>query len=273
MIMVSKTKLLRLTREKIKRGKLQCIYCAGREVGIQEDHAPPRVMFARKDRPDGLIFPACDRCNQGSKDTDQIAGWLSRFFPPGAVPLSELKKITVAIQNNYPEVASSLQYKGGDDKHVVVEFDQYIVRALELFAAKMGFALHYELTGRIVPAAGAVSGHFFTNYHARTKQLPAELFKVFSEGKANTLWQGRKSVGGQFFYASEQLSSATETVHLCGFRQAFITLSFVREGGAFPNPSAPIYTPGCLQQRYPFGLPRLGTATLAARRARALGRI
>jgi hypothetical protein len=135
--MTTRTKELKTRRKRIKAGQLPCVYCGGAAAGIQIDHAPPRILFNKKHRPDGLIFPACAECNQGTGDADQLAAWVSCFYPPGAVAQKEMSKRNEAIRKNYPEAFTGLKFEKQSEGGVVDGFDDYIARSLRLFAAKM----------------------------------------------------------------------------------------------------------------------------------------
>ena len=66
-------------------------------------------------------------------------------------------------------------------------------------AAKLGFALHYEINGEPIPRGGGVLVMWFSNVQALNGQIPQELFDLLPSTK--TLQQGTKSVGEQFQYS------------------------------------------------------------------------
>jgi len=52
-----------------------CCLCGG-EIPTQTiEHAPPKIMFWDKQRWPGLEVPACQRCNHGSSQSDQLAAF------------------------------------------------------------------------------------------------------------------------------------------------------------------------------------------------------
>ncbi len=53
-----------------------CIYCGA--VADTVEHMPPVTMFRRKQRPKGLEFSSCRRCNHGTSKSDLVASLLAR---------------------------------------------------------------------------------------------------------------------------------------------------------------------------------------------------
>src|SRR4051812_11544975 len=90
-------------REKILQQQPNCIYCGGQTPASTIDHMPPITIFDRRDRPQGLEFPACDGCNKGSRKIDQAVGFLSRIYPDAGMENDpeEMKQIIRAIRNNH----------------------------------------------------------------------------------------------------------------------------------------------------------------------------
>ena len=50
-----------------------CCFCGGAVPTHNREHAPPKVLFLKGERLDGLIFPACARCNNGMSENDVYA--------------------------------------------------------------------------------------------------------------------------------------------------------------------------------------------------------
>jgi hypothetical protein len=81
-----------------------CIYCGGQKPAKSIEHMPPRMMFKAKQRPDGLVFPACDECNQGTSHSDLVASMLGRVYPDAAddADRADIQKTIQAVANNVP---------------------------------------------------------------------------------------------------------------------------------------------------------------------------
>lgn len=62
------------------------------------------MMFKAKQRPDGLVFPACDECNQGTSHSDLVASMLGRVYPDAAddADRADIQKTIQAVANNVP---------------------------------------------------------------------------------------------------------------------------------------------------------------------------
>jgi hypothetical protein len=93
------------------------------------------------------------------------------------------------------------------------------------FAARMGFALHFETTGIAIPASGAAFVRWYSNADALEGNLPAELLQAM--GPDVSLQQGSFSVDRQFSYAT--LNDGERYAFFCSFRRAFATLSFTAD--------------------------------------------
>ena len=93
-----------------------------------------------------------------------------------------------------------------------------ITHHIHTFAAKFGFALHYEVSGEPVPAAGGVQVMWFSNVQALSNQIPQMLVDLLPS--PSTLRQGRKSVGEQFKY-SYATAERGHLLYLASFNRSF----------------------------------------------------
>src|SRR5690606_32679090 len=148
-----------------------CIYCAGQRRAAQIDHMPPRMMFQLSQRPKGLEFPSCGQCNQGTSRLDVVASFMARTFPGIADPAesTEWEKVMKEVDRVAPgllqemwippnEMRQALWSEGiFEQRFAAFRADGPILGAhMQAFAAKIGFALHYEATGSYVPMEGRV---------------------------------------------------------------------------------------------------------------------
>ncbi len=95
------------------------------------------------------------------------------------------------------------------------------------FGAKLGFALYYELTGRVVPPEGGVAVWWYSNYDAVTGGIPPELFQILGEDR--TLKQSKWSTGDQFNYAPVIPENGNMAAYFSTFRRSFAVLSWISE--------------------------------------------
>jgi len=81
----------RATHAQLLTGNPGCIYCAGAAVATTIEHMPPISMFEGRQRPKGLEFPSCGKCNNGTGHSDLVAAMLARTWPDSK---SEFKRRT-----------------------------------------------------------------------------------------------------------------------------------------------------------------------------------
>lgn len=257
---MSEAKRKRSLRRKLLTQQPFCIYCGGGNVSETVDHMPPTAIFRGKQRPKGLEFASCYECNHGSRAADQVVSLLSRIYPDSRTDLerAEIRKVIRAIKNNFPglleEMLPSPRQEGlfsahkkklpGDGGALNVG-GPMLNRHVQLFGARLGFAMHFNRTGRIVPLEGAVAVRWFTNYDAVTGGIPIDLFKLV--GKPETLSQGRVHVGDQFNVAS--VATSDRSLHFATFRLSFAIVAFVSENKLdMPALSGLLrHPPGCLK--------------------------
>lgn len=237
-----------------------CIYCAGREPATTLDHMPPRAVFSSKHRPKGLEFPCCERCNAGTKATDQVAAMMSRISPDASTEeeLAEVTKYLRGVANNAPGLLEELAgppnwrqsamgrapagtqplYCGGP----------IVSRHMETFAAKFGFAMHFEITGEPIGADGAVAARWYSNADVYESKFPMEVWDVL--GPPTTLRQGKFHVSDQFEYAWAVGEDRSIGMFLGSFRQSFAVLAFTSTAprDVFERPPVPLrlWRPGDL---------------------------
>jgi hypothetical protein len=210
-----------------------CIYCAGAAVATTIERMPPISIFEGRQRPKGLEFPACEQCNGGTKHSDLVAAMLARSWPNADTGLrqKDMKKYLSAVANNVPGVLQEIFIGRGAEKLARkrhnIPADAHPFRMdgtahLKTFAAKMGFALHYEVRGTPVPVLGGVKAMWFSNLQVFDGQIPDILFQMLPS--PSTLRQGTKTAGDQFLYSY----ATVESDHMLYF--ASFNLSFAVGG-------------------------------------------
>lgn len=219
----------------------RCIFCGGNEPATQIDHVPPKIIFANKLRPRGLEFPSCPRCNQGTRDYDQIIGFMSRVTL-SSTPTherSDIGKLVRAFRNNYPKVIGDIEFRRlgsltrkrtqrqfPDAASTGIVTGPIIGAIISKFGAKLGFALHYLHTNRIVPEIGGAAVWLLTNEMLVSGGFPSALINAFPDFKS--LRQGKNTAIEQFGYSSVDFDAAS-TAHVVYFRLSFLLLIYVAE--------------------------------------------
>jgi hypothetical protein len=241
-----------------------CIYCAGVNPATTIEHMPPIQIFEGRQRPKGLEFPACESCNNQTGHADLIASLVARSLPAidTATHRRDLVKILSAVSNNVPGLLQEMRVPRGseklarkrhgipDDMHPLRADGPILNRYMLTFAAKLGFALHFETMKSPIPPAGGVQVMWFSNLQAMKDEIPRELFEMLPSPKS--LQQGRKSVGDQFKY-SVALGELGHMLYFASFNVSFavagvsaVDRSLWLEGH---EAKFPIFFPGDFQSR------------------------
>jgi hypothetical protein len=232
---MGQAKLKRRSHAELLAKSQGCIYCAGTAVATTIEHMPPISLFEGRQRPKGLEFPACQACNNGTGHTDLVAAMLARFWPDKdtAVQQKDAKKIFSAIANNVPEILHEMNMgragvKLARKRHGLSEDVHHVhplradgpvlTRHIHTFAAKLGFALHYDVTGSPVPSTGGVQVMLFSNVQALKGEIPPVFFDMLPS--PSSLQQGAKSVADQFKYSYSPVER-DHMVYFATFNRSF----------------------------------------------------
>ena len=234
-----------------------CCFCGGLNRATTVDHVPSRQMFSLRRRPKGLEVPACKSCNQAIKRHEQVAAMLGRIFPDGATveEREEMKKIMSAVARYSPGVLEEMKPSRSQQERGGIKLERLpgaagvlncsgplLNESIQKFGGKLGLALHYETTNRIVPIDGGVAVRWYSNYDAVTDGLPKELFRYL--GPERTLQQGSWNVHDQFGYAYAVSENSFSAGYFATFRISFAVLCWVNENVANFGDVDPIHKPG-----------------------------
>jgi hypothetical protein len=233
-----------------------CVYCGGTQRATTVDHMPPRIFFRAKLRPGQFEFPSCHPCNQGTKDTDQLIAWLGRVYPDATNEMdkADVKKILKGLENNQPEVLKEM-YIGPpgqelarkrvpiDEEGGFLRLDGPLVsRHLDVFGCKLGLAMHWERTGKIVPATGGVAVRYYSNVEALEGKLPKELLSLLPGPQ--TLRQGKWEVADQFQYAAQVTADHKMGLFFASFRLSLsVAAVSAMDRSLFGHRMGPVFSP------------------------------
>ncbi len=239
---MGQAKLKKRRKEAFLKQHPYCCYCGGETPATTIDHIPSRQMFSLRRRPKGLEVPACQTCNQATRQHEQVAAMLGRIYPDGPTEAErgEMRQIMHAVSSNIPglleEMWPSRQQKTRFAREQI-DFPgvagvlncsgPLLNRSIQNFGAKLGFALHYSTTGRTVPPPGGVAVRWYSNYDAMTDGIPPPLFRLL--GEPQTLKQGKWAAGDQFNYAFAVAEGEKTAIYFSTFRLSFAVLSWVSE--------------------------------------------
>jgi hypothetical protein len=218
-----------------------CCHCGGLAPATTIDHVPSIQMFSLRHRPRGLEVPACDTCNRATKQHEQVAAWFGRIFSDARTveECDELQQIMRSVKNNNPGLIEEMM-PSPDQEALFAQSSSslpptaagvlkcsgpLVNKSMQIFGAKLGFALHYTTTGHIVPVAGGVVVRWYSDYDAFTGKIPADIYDML--GSPQTLQQGKWQAGDQFSYAYAVAESTETAAYFSVFRQSFAVLSWV----------------------------------------------
>lgn len=219
-----------------------CIYCAGMAEATQVDHMPPRALFTDKQRPKGLEFPTCAVCNKNSAKSEQVIALFSRLLsmPGDRTDDAYTDRLWMSIGRNHPDLLTellpnkrqilagmSLLSKLPGAAGVMNAGGPILNRAMQEFGAKLGLALHYHETGRIVPPHGAVFVRWYSNVDLVEGKIPDAVTNI--HGVPYTLRQGKKHVEPQFTYSIKCIDDRSKSLSYCTFRLSFAIVVAVEE--------------------------------------------
>lgn len=241
-----------------------CIYCGGGTPATTVDHLPPIGLFTGRSRPRGLEFAACKKCNSGGRADELVAAMLSRLYPDSTTETErdEITRLMHSANKRLPGLLAEM-VPSIDQIHTSQEFLEHLSpdsgvlncngpilnRAIHRFAAKFGFALHYQATNEIVPETGGTSVYWLTNHNAMAGEMPQELIKRM--GPPATLQQGTWQVFDQFSYGSVVSTDNQVSAHLATFRFSFAVCAFTATDHSRIKPPTEVehvtsYQPGWL---------------------------
>jgi len=227
---MGQAKLKRQAHATILADHSVCIYCAGKNAATTIEHMPPISVFEGRQRPKGFEFPACGPCNNGTSHSDLVAALLARTWPDAdsEIQKKDVKKLLRAVANNIPQLLHEMNVGRAGEKiarkrhnlpaHPMRADGPLLTHHIHTFAAKFGFALHYEVNGKPVPAAGGVQVMWFSNVQALNDQIPQMLVDALPT--PSTLQQGVKSVAQQFKY-SYATAEGDHLLYLASFNKSF----------------------------------------------------
>lgn len=174
-------------------------------------------------------------------------------------PKTDQQKLDVAesiraFHHNFPMLVAELgrgspySHVDGEETFGLNARGPILNSAMLHFAARLGFALHEQTTGRMVGNKGAAFVKWYSNAQAFEGRLPQDLFRVL--GPNLTLRQGRLHVGDQFAYSVAHPHDHSVYGYWASFRAAFAVLAFVSDADASSLDAAPLeglFKPGFLR--------------------------
>jgi hypothetical protein len=187
-----------------------CCFCGGQGINEEWDHQPGKLLFPDKQRPKGLEFPACKRCNVLSKGDEAVVAFLARLGGSTRASWSidnAARKAVRGARNQNSRLIDQLvrsshdvtvQIGGLFRRAKQVEFErQDWERSVSLVGAKISLGLYFLHTKRIVPCEGIVTVLTGSN----RRENAGEFYRaVLSLPHAGGLNMGKSNADSSFFY-------------------------------------------------------------------------
>jgi hypothetical protein len=243
-----------------------CCFCGGGEQATEIDHIPSRQLFDHRAWPEHFEFPACRKCNQCTRDEEQIVALLSKIYttPDRPVPPAELRKIWKAALNNYPSLVVEMvpsmsqrdtvlnRFASNDQSRLVPPYagianarGPIVNQAISKFAVKLTCALHYKHTATILSGNGIIGMKWFTNEVLLSGGIPVNFGSFIKTPPP--MQRANIDLTDQFDYKFGIDIEHSASVFFCSFR-----LSFAMFAVASADPSYLSVTDGGLQILRPF---------------------
>lgn len=207
----------RLRREAFFARHPTCCFCGGGAPAVEFDHIPARHLFRGRHWPVGYEFPACEVCNDASTGDELVMGFLVRMATDERTPddAREFEAALRSVIDRYPHLVKGIRELSRIETRKLLRVRGLTISSIpwELYAVampkelidvpqrygdKLGRALYYLHTGRIVPPGGGVTVKVMTNVDFMSPQFPRERFNILNGRPALT--RSGKSLEDQFVY-------------------------------------------------------------------------
>lgn len=234
----------RKRREFLQRHPI-CCFCGGHAPAVEIDHFPSRSLFQDKQWPEGYEFPACESCNDASREDEAIVALLSRLYPDSSTQSSraEIVKYMRGVARNFPGLLERMQptaeqLREARDKYGVAPLpgrpndlpvlsvrDERIHDAVANFGRKLGLALYYKHTAKVLRSEGGVAVRWYSNVQVGADEIPRELADVLPHFPR--LERLRRDLSEQFFYRIGMSEENRMAAYLAMFRRSFAIVGFI----------------------------------------------
>jgi hypothetical protein len=241
-----------------------CCYCGGLRASTTREHMPPKSLFDNSHRPDKLVVPSCNECNNGTSTADLMAAMVSRWAYDNSIQeQADHAKLAQRIKKQAPEIV--VEWTRTSDpiqrakarlhltKHGVqvphdaglVSIGPLTVRQLNLFAHKAALALYFEHVRQPLPNTGRIFATWRTKEDFAKDGVPQILLDMLPD--YGTLAQGKWNERETFEYRHAR--NAAEGLFACFAklrRGLFVSGFAVTDGSVLPSDEKDWVTPSGL---------------------------
>jgi len=239
----------------------RCCFCEGSQRATTEDHQPARSLFDSRCRPEGYVFPACERCNAASRRDEAILAFVTRLNYTEAElspeQIRDWRRALAGMRHNFPQLTELLTANQKRaflkergivrpanlalaDLNMVALDQETIDNAFSTCALKLFCALYYKDVGIIVPRTGGVFARWFMNIDVLQGAIPDEFVALLR--RHPTLHRAKSKVA---IYIPIQCSeNAKHAFCICEFRKSFAWVGSVCfDASCFDGPTEKLLRP------------------------------
>jgi hypothetical protein len=200
------------------------------------------------------VFPACEKCNSASRLDELVMTAVVRFRVSNFASEEDELEFEKAVDNlrrykpglldklkEYSRAQTRRWFKDrgmgsanlpGVGELYIVEYPDEMHEATERYAMKLGKALHYFHTGKIIPESGLVRGYPYTN----SADVPPEAIENTLRAMTNKSVTKRDQtlLDGQFTYRYGIVEEGEGSAYVVVFGESLLMLIMaVMDGAAF----------------------------------------
>lgn len=174
-----------------------CCFCGGRRLATTIDHQPGRVFFNKRRWPEGFAFPACEQCNNVSRDAERVMAILIHGECDNE-DRGKFQKNLASVRRDFPGLVDSMIPKSTNEVRRILRkknisrepwetFSEVPLVKLKLdhwqshidiFSRKILLALHYQCFGRPLHSTGLLWFLSFTNFDFASGEFPQKLIEI-----------------------------------------------------------------------------------------------
>lgn len=209
---MGEAKRKRTATQKLVEEYPECCECGGLRQSTTREHMPPKALFDGSLRPDKLVMPACETCNDGTRTADLTASIVSRW---GYGPqlngdhsrlANRVRKQAPKLVDEWTTPINEVEARRHLKAHGVpvpevaafLTVGPHTIRQLNLFAYKVVLCLHFEHFKRSLSNDGRVAAFWRSKEDFAKEGIPKDLLEMMHH--YGTLEQGKWSVREAFEY-------------------------------------------------------------------------
>jgi hypothetical protein len=194
-----------------------CCFCGGANRTQTRDEVPPRSMFLNKEWPEGYQFPACKKCNEGSRLDDQLLALFARMsFLDKHAASDNIAPFAAGVRNNSPS-AFPVTPDNSDLREIFGEHESRLPKGLPEGAVEIALvpadsfqrldsvfqklfcALYYKHLGEIIPNQSNLFRLATTN-QILSDDRPYDWMGLPGATEYPNIFRGNRSLTDQFDY-------------------------------------------------------------------------